>query len=279
VFRSRYTLVLLLTGAGWLLAAQSTPTRAGSSIDNQQLEAGKKVFVANCSGCHGLDATGGDRAPGISSGSEAAKMGDDELKRTVRDGIAGAGMPPFASMGNAQIASVVSYLLELQGKAGSEKMPGDSHRGAALFFGKARCAECHMAEGNGGFLASDLTGYAENRSARELRRAITSPGSNRDEHTKQAVVRTADGHVYHGMVRQEDNFSLGLLTSDGKFLLFQKGDLASVSFDRKSPMPTDYGKTLSGAELDDLVSYLMQLRKKVDPAASQRASRGGWEDE
>ena len=243
------------------------------------MESGKKAFIANCSGCHGLDGTGGDRAPSISAGSNAAKLGDDQLKRTIRDGIAGAGMPPFASMGDSQIASVMSYLRDLQGKARTEKMPGDPSQGGALFFGRARCAECHTADGKGGFLASDLTGYGEHRTARELRRAITSPGSDPEKQTKQATVRTADGHSYQGTVRTEDNFSLALLTKEGKFLLFQKSDLASVSLDPKSTMPTDYGSSLTEIELNDLVSYLMQLRRKVDPAASQKVSRGGWEDD
>jgi putative heme-binding domain-containing protein len=171
------------------------------------------------------------------------------------------------------------YLRTLQGNAGAEKMPGDPSRGAALFFGKARCSECHMAAGKGGFLASDLTGYGENRTLTELRHAITAPASNRQQHTKEATVRTADGHLYEGLVRAEDNFSLALLTQEGKFLLFQKADLASISFDPKTTMPADYGTTLSASELNDLVSYLMELRRKIDPAASKKQSRGGWEDD
>jgi cytochrome c oxidase cbb3-type subunit III len=275
----RFTLMLLLSGAGWLLAAQSQPNRTSSLNGNERVAAGKKAFVANCTGCHGLDASGGDRAPGISAGSEAAKLSDIELNRTIKNGIAGAGMPPFATLGDAQIRSIVAYLRDLQGKAGTEKAPGDPQQGAALFFGKARCAECHMAVGRGGFIASDLTDYAASRTPAEIRQAITAPATNHEREGKRAVVETRRGEKFSGVVRNEDNFSLAMQTTEGKFLLLEKSDLAQISYTSEPLMPTDYNSTLTSRELDDLVSYLMQLRRKRDPAASQNAARRGWGDE
>lgn len=275
----RFTLLFLLAGAGWLLAAQSKPTRAGNFAGASKAEAGKTAFIASCSGCHGLDATGGDRAPGISAGSDAAKSTDEDLKRVIKNGIAGAGMPPFASLGDTQISQIVAYLRDLQGKAGTQKMPGDPQAGAALFFGKAGCAQCHMAAGKGGFLASDLTGYGETRTPAEIRRAITLPGKDRDDRTREAEVETNDGKMLKGVVRTEDNFSLALQTSEGKFLLLSKADIKNISYNAEPLMPSDYGIALSRRELDDLVSYLMQLRRNVDPAASQKVTHRAWEDD
>ena len=239
---------------------------------------GKNAFVTNCSGCHGIDATGGDRGPSISAGSNAAKVSDQELKRIIANGIAGAGMPPFASIGNAQISTIVSYLRGLQGKTRSAHMPGDSKRGASLFFGKAHCADCHMAAGQGGFIASDLTGYGESRTPAEIHRAITDPGSSSNEDLKQAVVQMSDGRKFTGIVRTEDNFSVVIQALDGGFVLLHKSELANISFSPGTLMPRDYATTLTPQEIDDLVSYLMSLRARVDPSASRKTQRRGWED-
>lgn len=275
---TRFTMSFLLAGAGWLLAAQGKPARTDLSADTHNSEAGKTTFVANCSGCHGIDGKGGDRAPGISSGSDAAKIPDEELRRTIANGVAGAGMPPFASLGNEQITAVMAYVRGLQGKAESFPVPGDPRRGEQLFFGKAGCSGCHMAVGQGGFLASDLTGYGAGRSPNEIHRAITDPSNDDNERGKQATVRLPDGQAFTGVVRSEDNFSIAIQTKQGKFLLLQKAELADVSYNHETLMPKDYGSKLTTQQLDDLVSFLMQLQGKVDPSAAQQKAKGNWEE-
>jgi cytochrome c oxidase cbb3-type subunit III len=270
---ARFTLMLLLAGASLLAIGLDQLQQAAAG----RTPPGRKPFITNCSGCHGLDATGGDRAPGISAGSNAAKLTDQELRRTIANGIAGSGMPPFASLGNTPIAAIVSYLRDLQGKAGTSRMPGDPQRGASLFFGKGRCGECHMAAGRGGFLASDLTGYGETRTPAEIHRAITSPDRS-SEGVKQAVVQTVNDNRYTGIVRTEDNFSLVLQAEDGSFVLLHKSDVAKISYSAEPLMPTNYESILTAREMDDLVSYLMALRRKSDPAASRNTARRGWEE-
>lgn len=274
---SRYALTILLAGAGWLLAVQEKPTRADLPNQRPSTEVGKGVFVANCSGCHGLDGKGGDRAPGISSGSDAAKMSDDDLRRTITNGVAGAGMPPFASLGGEQIKAVMGYVRELQGKTHKVAMPGDSGRGEHLFFGNAGCSGCHMALGKGGFLGNDLTDYGKSRSPDEIRRAITNPSSSDNDRNKQATARLSDGQTFTGIVRSEDNFSIAIQSRDGKFILLKKSQLVDISYDG-SLMPKDYGTRLTRQQLDDIVSYLMLVQRKVDPSASQQKTKGNWEE-
>jgi cytochrome c oxidase cbb3-type subunit 3 len=270
--------MVLVAGAELLVAQDPAKPPAPAGGAHRSEAAAKKAFATNCSGCHGQDATGGDRGPSISAGSNAAKLTDAELKRTIRNGIAGSGMPPFASLGNAQIASIASYLRDLQGKARGMRVPGDPQRGASLFSGKAECSRCHMAAGKGGFIASDLTGYGENRSPAEIRRAITDPGNLSQDAAKLATVQMSDGTKYTGVVRTEDNFSLALQTLDGTFLLIHKSDVVSISYTPDTLMPKNYGTTLTSRELDDLVSYLMRLQRKMDPSAAPDKPRGGWED-
>jgi len=62
-----------------------------------------------------------------------------------------------------------------------------------------------------------------------------------------------------GIARNEDNFSLQLQTADGAFHSFVKSDLKSLEHQPRSLMPADYGTSLSPAEIDDIVSYLMKV--------------------
>jgi len=270
-------LIAALLGVGlcWGLAAQ---TQQSSAVHASSSTPGRKEFLSTCSGCHGLDGKGGDRAPGIASGSDAAKLSEAELKRIVTQGIPGAGMPSFSFLGQPELTSILGYLRVLQGKGSNSKMPGDPHKGASLFVGTARCSECHMAAGAGGFIASDLSAYGNGRTPAEIRQAITAPNRDPDHHVKKATAVTRDGKTYEGVVRTEDNFSLVLQAQDGAFVSLQKADIARMSYDPASLMPQDYGSTLSARELDDLVSYLMSLQSKTDVAAGKKTTKRHWED-
>lgn len=267
--------LLLMAVLSWASTAQSQQSGTRYSAG----AAGKKAFVANCSGCHGLDGSGGDRAPTIAAGSDAARLSDAELMRVVSKGIAGAGMPPFGSLGARQITSVVGYLRTLQGAGKSVGLPGNPQRGATLFFGKARCSECHMANGKGGFIASDLSDYGSGRTPAKIRESLVAPQKDPDQNAKQAVVMTRGGRRYKGVVRVEDNFSLVLQTTAGEFVSVQKSELANILYDARSLMPDDYGSTLTSGELDDLVSYLMSLPQRGDSAASKKTQGHHREDE
>jgi hypothetical protein len=76
-----------------------------------------------------------------------------------------------------------------------------------------------------------------------------------------AQVTAKDGKSYSGLVRNEDNFSLQLLSLDGSFHFFAKTDLAQVSFRQESLMPADYGSQFSAADLDALAAYLASLAR------------------
>jgi putative heme-binding domain-containing protein len=116
-----------------------------------------------------------------------------------------------------------------------------------------------MVNGSGGFLGSDLSGYAGGLSVKEIHESITDPSRNLSLRSRSATVVTKDGQAFRGQVRNQDNFSLQLQSEDGTFHLFQKSDIAKLSFPAGSLMPGDYGQKLTSAEISDLISYLMQV--------------------
>ena len=136
-----------------------SPAGSGNTVE------GQRIFSSSCAACHGLDARGGDRGPDIASKREVQQLPDEALLRIIQNGKAGTGMPAFGSLGVAQIQAVVRHLRSLQGRVAEVELPGDPERGRGLFFGKPGCSQCHMANGEGGFIGSDLSSYAGARSA------------------------------------------------------------------------------------------------------------------
>jgi cytochrome c oxidase cbb3-type subunit 3 len=217
---------------------------------------GAAIFASNCAGCHGADGRGGEHAPNIATNPEVQHLMDRELAGIIRYGIAGAGMPAFSSLKPQEVADVVSYLRLLQGRGDIVKLPGDPTQGQALFFGKGKCSDCHMISGKGGFIGSDLSFYGADAKPDRIRAIILDPDKNLPADQKATTVVTSTGQKFTGMLKVNDNFSLSLQTLDGSFHFFPKPDLAHVDFGSRSLMPPS---TLSGKEVDDVVSYLLQI--------------------
>jgi cytochrome c oxidase cbb3-type subunit 3 len=245
------------------LQAQTAKSASGSTLD------GKRIFETTCAACHGLDGRGGERGPDIARRREIQRLPDSALRNVIRHGVPGAGMPAFASLGSPQIAAVVRHLRALQGQGKVARLPGDPESGKTLFFGQPGCSQCHTVGGEGGFIASDLSGYADTRPAADIRSAITDPNRNLDPRSRTVVVTTADGNTHTGIAINEDNFSLQLQTPDGAFHFFDKAELQNIEYQAGSLMPADYGSRLTSGQIDDLVSYLMSAGKGKAPKSGQ----------
>jgi putative heme-binding domain-containing protein len=236
---------------------------------------GKQTFASTCAGCHGLDGRGSERAPNIVENSRVQRLSDAQISHIVENGVPGTGMPAFHSLAHTDVLAVVRYLRFLQGTKITLKLPGDPVRGETIFFGKAGCSGCHMAAGKGGFIASDLSGYARTHALEQIRSAITSPALLSKGEARMVTVTTRNGEKYVGRIRNEDNFSVQLQMLDGTFLFVDKSDLERLD-SSQTPMHVDYGSTLSPDELNDVVSYLMRV-SGVRPGEAM-AKTDGFED-
>lgn len=238
----------MLVAAFLLLSRAATP---------QAVDPGQQVFSSRCAACHGLDGRGGEHAPNIATDPVVQRMTDRELTGIVRYGIQGKGMPGFqSSLQTEQIGAVVKYLRVMAGNGTSGPLPGDALRGRALYFGTARCGECHSLQGEGGFLGADLSGYGRSHSAAAIREAILEPNKNPDWRHGTVTAVTRDGKTYTGITRNEDNFTLQVQTPDGVFHLLDKRDLARLQHEASSLMPGDYSRRLNSAQIDDLVKFV-----------------------
>ena len=224
--------------------------------------AAQQAFAASCAGCHGLDGKGGERAPDIVTRPNVRKLSDTQLLQILQKGLPQTSMPAFNYLGDDILCSLVAHLRSLQGQPAMAPLPGDARRGKGLFFGKGGCSDCHMIRGQGGFFASDLTTYARGRAPETIRDAIVLPNRDLDPRNRTVIITLANGKTVEGIARNEDNFSMQLLTRDGSFLLFNKAAVEGISYRNQSPMPADYGTRLSATEIEDLVNFLNSVTKE-----------------
>ncbi len=242
-------------------AAKSGPSHGTNS------EQGRILFESNCAGCHGLDGRGGEKGPNIATRPEISRHSDEEILAILQRGVPGAGMPAFSRLGDKKLEAVVRYLRSLQGPKGRTEIAGNASEGRKLFFRDGGCATCHMINGAGGFLGSDLSSYGAVTSVAEMREQILS--HDQLPRARTMVVSTRDGSRLSGFARSEDNFSLQLQTLDGKFHFLDKS--AVISVDYPAATAVDAEKKLSKSDLDALISYLVRVAQSSDDGVKLKA--------
>ena len=267
--RPRKLLALLTLGValpliyGIDVSSQNKAAATSPAKDKSAFSAtGTKAYSANCAGCHGLDGKGGERAPDIVTRPQVRQLSDAALLQILQKGVPNTSMPSFRFLDTKTRNAVVAHLRTLQGATAVAKLTGNAQHGREIFFNKGSCASCHMVRGEGGFFSANLDGYARGRSPESVRDAIVSPNRDLDPRHRTVVVTLPAGGTLEGIARNEDNFSLQLLTPDGTLHLLNKSSLASLTYREQSPMPADYGTKLSSTELDDLVNFLFSLAEE-----------------
>jgi cytochrome c oxidase cbb3-type subunit 3 len=231
-------------------------------------EQGKVLFGQSCSACHGANAGGGD---GPDLHGVPALLGDATVQGIVRRGIPGTAMPGSSTLTDNQAANIVAYLRTLDSTPTSGQVTGDPKKGEALYTSSG-CSACHMIAGQGGSIGPELTRVGAMRGATNLKARLQDPGENLPQvgeggafgskWTQLLIFRAVqkDGRIVEGMRVGEDSFTIVLKDSGGKYHGLWKPDLRSLQKEPgKSFMPS-FKDTLSAAQQDDLVAYLMTLK-------------------
>ena len=251
------------------------PARTPTAADVQ----GSTLFNSNCGSCHGSDARGGEHGPDIATDPEVQRLADSDLIAIAKNGVPGTGMPAFGWLGKENLTAIAQYLRTLQGRQIDVKLPGNPKSGEALFFGNARCSECHMVNGKGGFIGSDLSLYGADESASRIRSVILDPERNLPPQKKATTVVTRTGRKFTGMLKVDDNFSVSIQTMDGGFHFFQKSQLTHIELGSHSLMPVYYGSMLNDEQINDLVSYLVRVGSDNSKRSPTQSSKSNDHDE
>ncbi len=242
--------------------------------------AGHELFEARCAGCHGLDGHGGEHAPAIVATPAAKSRSDRELFNIISNGVVAKGMPSFRALGDQNICALVAHLHALQNTTAVLASGGDPAHGQQLFEGKGGCARCHAMKGSGSFIATDLSDFASNHNASEIRSSILNPGPAGSAAQRSIIAVTSAGDRYSGLVRNENNTSLQIQDAQGNFYLLMKSNLRSIERSSGPQMPVDYQQQLGEKAIEDLVSYIVReaSTSKLE-APSTVASNGSGVEE
>lgn len=255
-------LLALILCAGSTLTAQdtSTPKTNPLASDKKAVEQGRVMFRGRCAVCHGIDAKG-YRGTDLTSGEWMHGGADAELFQTISRGVPGTEMPASPNLSADEVWMLISYLRSL---ATGTPVPerGDASRGEALFWArdKMNCGQCHMVDGRGGRIGPNLSRIGAARSRAALEREIRQPSELIPVGFETITVVTRDGRRIRGARKNEDTFSVQLMTGNEEILSFLKRDLADVIADTQSLMPAYGSERLPDADLEDLVRYLRSLK-------------------
>src|SRR3954471_2733593 len=103
--RPRLRAFVLLAG---ILLAATLRLFAQHEVTADDVAEGERLFTSTCTGCHGAE---GDAVFGVDLGRGQFRnsTNDDDLVRTIRNGLAGTAMPP-STFTDAQALILVAYL-------------------------------------------------------------------------------------------------------------------------------------------------------------------------
>lgn len=147
---------LVLSGAGYAAASAAVNSAPKSEVASAaQIEEGKKLFLANCASCHGVNGVGTKVAPTlIGVGAAAAEFQVDSGRMPGQASGPQLQVKPKQFTAE-QIDAIAAYVgsLGVGPDVPTEEMiaaNGDATRGGELF--RINCAMCHNAVGAGGAL-------------------------------------------------------------------------------------------------------------------------------
>jgi cytochrome c oxidase cbb3-type subunit 3 len=265
----RTSVSLLLASQLFFLSKARGQRIEGENHNAQDLAArrnGEATYRPNCGFCHGIDARGENGAPDLTSPRTQGRT-DAELFRIILDGRPGTQMPA-TDLSDRETWELIAYLRGLRSSSHAA-IAGDPQAGRRSFL--AQCSRCHMIDGKGGRLGPDLSRIATSRSRAYIVESIRQPskvlaiammpavGHGTPVRYQSITVITYDGRRITGVRKNEDGYSVQLMTQGEELLSFLKKDVKDVSHKRTSLMPEYSEELVKEKDLQDLLAFLEKL--------------------
>ncbi|MEX1042980.1 MAG: PVC-type heme-binding CxxCH protein [Pirellulaceae bacterium] len=148
---------------------------------------------------------------------------------------------------------LAEYLPSLEG--------GNAPAGRRVFFEKTEvsCVRCHRAMGTGGRVGPELDKIGQDKDRKFLLQSIVLPNAEISKGFESILVLTLDGQTLSGVVKEETDEAISLVTAEGQLITIPQDDIDDRR-SAKSPMPEDIYKQLNRHELRDLVQFLSELK-------------------
>lgn len=262
------TFVCLAFAVGLVPSRAQAAQQAGAAAvqtnprvnDPEAVEEGKYLFKGRCAVCHGMDAKG-YRGTDLTSGEWVHGGSDEQLFRTLSRGVPGTEMPA-TNLRDDEAWAVIAYLRTLAAPGSAAELRGDAKRGEDVFWArnKGNCGQCHMVQIRGGRLGPNLSRIGAARSVAALEREVRRPHELVPVGYETVTVLTRDGRKLRGARKNEDTFSIQIMTFNEEIQSLNKRDVTQVIDEKESLMPVYGPERLSASDFDDLLRYLKTLR-------------------
>lgn len=130
---------------GPIFSAYAARSIEDLATDVEALKVGQRLFIQNCSQCHGSDAGGTTGFPNLTDNDWLYGGSPEKIKATIMHGRTAQGMMAWGSAigGEEGIKAVASYVISLSGRS----VNADLAKAGKAKFGI--CAGCHGPEGQG----------------------------------------------------------------------------------------------------------------------------------
>ena len=255
--------VLYAQGRGQASPASVPPPRSptAQTYPADQVQAGQRIFTAQCGFCHGRDAMGGESGPDLTRAAVVAEdVRGDKLGPLLRTGRVDKGMPAF-TLSAADLGAVVAFVHDQKTKAESltggrrsvdlaDLQTGDPEAGRRYFSGAS--AKCHSPTG-------DLAGVARRLQGLPLLQRMLYPTPGREGSKATVTVTPQSGQAVTGRLAYRDEFTIGLTDSNGWYRAWPTRLVTFVVNDPLQAHVDQLGKYTDG-DMHDVLAYLQTLR-------------------
>jgi|SRR5579871_64538 len=239
------------------LGVTATAQEQNLQYSAADIQAGGRLYGLQCAVCHGQN---GDGVNGVNLPRNQFRRAstDDDIRNTITNGVAAAGMPPFR-LQPGELNGLVAFIRSGFDRTGATFRVGDARRGQAIFDGKGGCASCHRVNGRGSRTAPDLSDIGSVRQPAAIQRSLVEPNTAMLPINRTVRIVTADGRTIRGRRINEDTFTVQLIDQQERLVSLDKSDIREYEIAKASDMPSFAGK-LSDAEIADLLAYLVSLK-------------------
>jgi cytochrome c oxidase cbb3-type subunit 3 len=237
------------------------PTVTPQTYAQEQVQAGQRIFAAQCGFCHGRDAMGGESGPDLTRAVLVAQdVRGDKLGPLVRTGRVDKGMPAF-NLGDADLSAVVAFVHDQKTKAETltggrrsvelaDLQTGNADAGKEYFTGA--CARCHSSTG-------DLAGVASRVRGLPLLQRMLYPAPGREGTSAKVWVTLPAGQVVTGKLAYRDEFTIALTDPSG---WYRSWPTHQVKFVVDDPLQAhvDQLAKYTDTDMHNVLAYLQTLR-------------------
>jgi PQQ-dependent dehydrogenase (methanol/ethanol family) len=185
------------------------------------------------------------------------------LRNVIRNGIPAAGMPAF-DLPALTIEALAKLVASLNASAAESDVPGDRAAGKQFFFGKGKCASCHMVYGEGSAIGPDLSTIAREMTVDQIRESLLQPDQRIAPGYGLVKASLRDGGTLHGFARSRTAFDVTVQDL--------KGMLHPISIDQTSGITEEKQSLMQPVkaepeELQNVIAFLSRLTG-VQPGTS-----------